>query len=73
MTRIFDDSDSQLVLRTINIPKNLDDELRSVAFYEGTSKSELIRRGIRLVLKEMNADRQTDASQNVKVNVAAEG
>ena len=70
MMRNLESRDAHFVLRTINIPKNLDDRLRSEAFRQNKSKSELIRRGIDLVLEEIDAERKPASPVRSKVVVA---
>src|SRR5687768_12972832 len=39
--------EESLVLRTVYLPKDLDDELRQLAFSQGSSKNELIREAVK--------------------------
>jgi hypothetical protein len=49
-------TESPMVLRTLYIAKNMDDQLRRLAFVRGTSKNDLIRQGIHEVLSAGSQD-----------------
>ena len=41
-----------MVLRTVYFPAELDEELKQLAFSKSTSKGELIRRAVRMLVEE---------------------
>lgn len=52
-----------MVLRTVYIPKEVDDQLRQVAFHREVSKNTIIREGIRLVLAQADVERHVVTNQ----------
>lgn len=51
--------DSNLVLRTVYLPRELDDRLRTIGFQERQSKNEVIRNLLREALQ--SRDQKTDS------------
>lgn len=53
-----------MVLRTVYFPAELDEELKQLAFSKSTSKGDLIRRAVRLLVKEEASEQpQQDNAQ----------
>jgi predicted transcriptional regulator len=59
-TKNIEEQDN-MVLRTVYFPIELDEELKQLAFARSTSKSDLIRRAVKELIKD-EAEAETDAT-----------
>lgn len=56
MAHSNENEQDNMVLRTVYFPAELDEELKQLAFSKSTSKGDLIRRAVRMLVEEEGAD-----------------